>query len=62
MSKKELWIQGMKDGIPICVGYFAVSLTFGIQCGIGGLSIFEAVMISITNLTSAGQFVPTMQQ
>ncbi len=56
MSKKELWIQGMKDGIPICVGYFAVSLTFGIQCGIGGLSIFEAVMISITNLTSAGQF------
>lgn len=55
-SKKQLWLKGIKDGIPICLGYFAVSITFGIQCGIGGLSIFEAVLISFTNLTSAGQF------
>lgn len=56
LSKKELWKQGFKDGIPICLGYFAVSFTFGLQCGIGGLSIFEATLISFTNLTSAGQF------
>lgn len=56
LSKKELWKQGFKDGIPICLGYFAVSFTFGLQCGIGGLSVFEATLISITNLTSAGQF------
>lgn len=55
-TKKELWKQGLKDGIPICLGYFAVSVTFGLQCGIGGLSIFEATLISFTNLTSAGQF------
>lgn len=55
-SKKELWKQGFKDGIPIGLGYFAVSLTFGLQCGIAGLSIFEATLISISNLTSAGQF------
>lgn len=56
ISKKELWKQGFKDGIPIGLGYFAVSLTFGLQCGIAGLSIFEATLISLTNLTSAGQF------
>jgi predicted branched-subunit amino acid permease len=56
LSKKELIKKGIKDGIPICMGYFAVSLTFGIQCGIGGLTVFQAVLISITNLTSAGQF------
>lgn len=56
LTKKELWKQGFKDGIPICLGYFAVSFTFGLQCGIGGLSILEATLISFTNLTSAGQF------
>lgn len=56
VSKLDLWKQGFKDGIPICLGYFAVSFTFGLQCGMGGLSIFEATLISFTNLTSAGQF------
>lgn len=48
--------QGLKDGIPIGLGYFAVSFTFGIQAVTGGLSVFQAVLISLTNLTSAGQF------
>jgi len=56
ISKIDLWKQGFKDGIPICLGYFAVSVTFGLQCGIGGLSIFQATLLSFTNLTSAGQF------
>lgn len=56
LSKKDLLKQGFKDGIPICLGYFAVSITFGLQCGIGGLTIFQATLLSLTNLTSAGQF------
>lgn len=48
--------QGMRDGIPICLGYFAVSFTFGMMAVEGGLSIWQAVLISLTNLTSAGQF------
>lgn len=56
LSQKELWKQGFKDGIPIGLGYFAVSITFGLQCGIAGLSVFEATLLSLTNLTSAGQF------
>ena len=46
----------MKDGIPIALGYFAVSFTFGMMAVAGGLSIWQAVLISLTNLTSAGQF------
>ncbi len=48
--------RGLKDGIPIGLGYFAVSFTFGMMSAAGGLSTWQAVLISLTNLTSAGQF------
>lgn len=48
--------DGLRAGIPIGLGYFAVSFAFGLLGTEGGLSIFETVMISATNLTSAGQF------
>lgn len=56
MKNLEQWKNGVKDGIPICLGYFAVSFTFGIKAGVVGLSVFQTVLISITNVTSAGQF------
>ncbi|MCR5100797.1 MAG: AzlC family ABC transporter permease [Butyrivibrio sp.] len=48
--------KGIKDAIPICLGYIAVSFAFGIQATEAGLSVFQAVLMSLTNLTSAGQF------
>ena len=54
--KKESFKQGITDGIPIALGYLAVSFTFGMMAVQGGLSIWQAVLISLTNLTSAGQF------
>lgn len=42
-------------GIPIALGYFSVSFGFGITAVQSGLSVIEAVIISLTNLTSAGQ-------
>lgn len=48
--------NGIKDGIPIAVGYFSVSFTFGMLAVKSGISPFHAVLISLLNLTSAGQF------
>lgn len=48
--------RGFMAGIPIALGYFAVSFTFGIVAVSGGLNWWEAVLISALNLTSAGQF------
>ena len=56
MTKKVLFVNGMKDGIPIALGYFSVSFGFGISAVGLGISVFHCVMISLTNLTSAGQF------
>ena len=48
--------KGIKDGIPIALGYFSVSIAFGLMAVEAGCSWVEAMLISLTNLTSAGQF------
>ena len=48
--------KGLHAGIPICLGYLSVSFSFGIIASSYGLSCLEALFISMTNLTSAGQF------
>ncbi len=68
-SNKQCFMQGLHDGVPIALGYVAVSFTFGMMAvyvavsftfGMmavsGGMSAWQATLISITNLTSAGQF------
>ena len=48
--------QGLLAGIPIALGYLSVSFTFGIMAVSFGLSWWQAVLISMTTVTSAGQF------
>lgn len=48
--------EGIRDGIPIGLGYLSVSFTFGIMAVSYGLPWWQALVISMTNLTSAGQF------
>ncbi|HEX2947293.1 MAG TPA: AzlC family ABC transporter permease [Clostridia bacterium] len=50
------YAKGLKDGVPIGLGYLSVSFTFGIMAVNSGLPVWVAVLISMTNLTSAGQF------
>ena len=45
----------MRHGIPIALGYLSVSFGFGILAVNMGLTVAQAVGISVTNLTSAGQ-------
>ena len=46
--------NGLKDGIPIALGYFAVSFSFGILAIKGGLSVFQAVLTSGLQIIIAG--------
>ncbi len=48
--------QGLRDGFPIGFGYISVSFGFGIAVAAAGLSPLLALLISLTNETSAGQF------
>jgi predicted branched-subunit amino acid permease len=51
----KLFLKGVKHGLPIGLGYLSVSFAFGMQCVGGGLTVMQALLISMTNLTSAGQ-------
>ena len=59
MNKKQEFMQGIKDGIPICLGYFSVSMAFGLSVVSNGMPVWSAVLTSLTNVTSAGQFAGT---
>lgn len=51
----QRFLKGVKHGLPIGLGYLSVSFAFGMQCTDNGLSVLQALLISMTNLTSAGQ-------
>ena len=55
MSEINSFSKGVRNGLPICFGYLSVAFAFGIfACG-SGLTVAEALLISATNVTSAGQ-------
>ncbi len=54
--KLKDYITGMRMSLPVFVGYFSVSFGFGALAVTKGLSALEATLISLTNLTSAGEF------
>lgn len=56
---KPTYKNGFIAGIPIGLGYLFVSFTFGMTAIIAGLSPFEAVLMSASNCTSAGQLAGT---
>jgi 4-azaleucine resistance transporter AzlC len=57
LDDKQEFKDGIKAGIPIFMGYFPISLTFGLIAKATGLSVFLAVFMSVTNFTGATQFI-----
>ena len=50
------YTTGVRRGLPVGVGYFSVSFGFGAMAAAQGIKALNATLISMTNLTSAGQF------
>ena len=46
--------MGFRDGLPIGIGYFAISFAVGVFAASMGFSWFEALIFSMINFTSAG--------
>ena len=55
-SVKKDFSEGARDSLPIAAGYFSVSFTFGIMAASMGIDPITSGIISLTNVTSAGQF------
>ena len=54
MQRNEFTL-GLRDSLPVGVGYFAVSFGFGVTA-VRTISAIQATVMSLTNMTSAGQF------
>ena len=48
--------QGFRDGIPIGLGYFAVSFSLGVAARNAGLNAFQGFLASLLNNASAGEY------
>lgn len=55
-ENRTWFLKGMRDGIPIGMGYFAVAFALGIAARKAGMSAVQAGIMSITMLASAGQY------
>lgn len=53
---KPNFFLGLCDGIPICLGYIVVSMSFGMVAVARDIPILTAIALSMANMTSAGQF------
>ena len=55
-NKAQAFRFGMRDGIPIGLGYLAVSFSLGIPARSAGLNAFQGFLLSILNNASAGEY------
>lgn len=55
MSKTK-FISGVRDGVPIALGYLAVSFGLGISCRAAALTPFQGFLLSLLNNASAGEY------
>ena len=51
----QAYQRGLRHGFPIALGYLSVSFAFGIQATASGLYPWQALLLSLCNVTSAGQ-------
>ena len=48
--------RGMRDAIPIGLGYCAVSFSLGIAAGNVGYTTFQGFLLSLLNVSSSGEY------
>ena len=55
-SNRTNLVRGLRDGVPISLGYFAVAFTLGIAAKRAGLTALQAALASCLTMASAGQY------
>ena len=56
ISRKQAFLEGLRDGVPIALGYFAVSFSLGIFAKKVGVNVIQGIVNSLLNHASAGEY------
>ncbi len=57
MTKRQWFLKGMRAGVPICMGYFAVAIALGIAARSAGINSLAAAITSLLINASAGEYI-----
>ena len=55
-GRRRAFLRGMRDGVPIGIGYFAVAFSLGIAARNAGLTAFQGFLLSWFGMASAGEY------
>ncbi len=55
-ENRRLYLRGLRDGVPIAAGYFAVAFSLGIRAKLSGLNAFQGFLSSALTNASAGEY------
>lgn len=53
---RALALSGLRDAVPVGLGYLAVSFSLGIVCKNAGMNVWESALLSLLNNASAGEY------
>ncbi|MBR0085423.1 MAG: AzlC family ABC transporter permease [Lachnospiraceae bacterium] len=56
MTTRECFFKGMRDGLPVGAGYFAVSFSLGIMASLAGIRPLQGFFMSLFTNASAGEY------
>lgn len=56
LTKENIFLKGLRDGIPIAMGYYAVGFSLGIVAGNAGLTALGGFITSFFTRASAGEY------
>ena len=56
MKSSKIFLKGMRDGLPIALGYFAVAFSLGITARNAGINALQGFLMSMLNNASAGEY------
>ena len=57
MKKSKNFLRGMRAGVPLSLGYFAVALSLGMAAAKAGMTAFQATLTSFLINASAGEYI-----
>jgi len=55
-NRSAVFLRGMRDGLPIGLGYLAVSFSLGIAARNAGMTAFQGFVMSLLGVASAGEY------
>ncbi len=56
-GSRSIFTEGLRDGVPIAAGYFAVAFSLGITARASGFTAFQGFAASLLTYASAGEYI-----